>query len=58
MMASNDKKPGDDSRSGDRSAKKKVGDAKPLVEEVEEALIDQDIPVETGVKPGASKRQQ
>jgi hypothetical protein len=40
----------------ERGSDVKFGKDKPFVEEVEKAMEDQDIPVETGVRPGKPER--
>ncbi len=55
-MANNDNQAGGPGKTAERPLKKGADQAKPLAEEVEEAMVDQDIPVETGIRPGTDKR--
>ena len=51
-------------KTGDRNSerpgerRKGVDEGKPLAEEVEKEMEDQDIPVETGVPPSTEERRQ
>jgi len=56
IMANNDNQPGRPGKTGERPPKKGIDQGKPLAEEVEEEMLDEDIPVETGIRPGTGKR--
>jgi hypothetical protein len=55
-LANNDNQPGGPGKTAERPPKKGTDQGRPLVEEVEEAMVDQDIPVETGIRPSTDKR--
>jgi hypothetical protein len=52
MLPENDREDRKASRTTDKRSK---NDGGPLADEIEKEMIDQDIPVETGVRPEASK---
>lgn len=58
MMANNDNNPRRDGKTAERPLKKGTDQGKPLAEEVEEEMRNQDIPVETGIRPGTDKRSR
>ena len=55
-MANNDNTSGRDGKTAERPPKKGTDQGRPLAEEVEKEMLDQDIPVETGIRPGTDKR--
>ncbi len=54
-MSQKDGNHGNDNQAAPRKRERDNG-PKPLIEEVEEEMEDQDIPVETGVRPANEKR--
>ena len=58
IMANNDNNPRRDGKTAERPPKKGTDQGKPLAEEVEEEMRNQDIPVETGIRPGTDKRSR